>query len=78
MGVLNGAVANEGNVEIGVNPYRLLTVRSHLVRRSAPTVLVPVALSSTHIAFGSIRMEPVFMILARALRPQPALQWMIR
>ena len=29
-------------------------------------LLVPVCLSSSHIAFGSIRMEPVFMILAHS------------
>ena len=29
-------------------------------------LLVPWALSSTHIAFGSIRMEPVFMILGQS------------
>ena len=29
-------------------------------------MLVPVCLSSSHIAFGSLRMEPVFMILAHS------------
>lgn len=66
MGVLNGAVANEGNVEVGVNPYpiayRAITPRAG----ECTNLLVPVALSSTHIAFGSIRMEPVFMILGQS------------
>ena len=29
-------------------------------------MLVPVCISSSHIAFGSIRMEPVFMILGES------------
>ncbi len=66
MGVLDGAVANEGNVEVGVNPYPI-AYRSITPRQSECTnLLVPVALSSTHIAFGSIRMEPVFMILGQS------------
>lgn len=66
MGVVDGAVRNEGNVEIGVRPYPI-AYRSITPKRSECTnLLVPVALSSTHIAFGSIRMEPVFMILAQS------------
>lgn len=28
--------------------------------------MVPVCVSSTHVAFGSIRMEPVFMVLGQS------------
>ncbi len=66
MTVVDGAVRNEGNVEIPVEPYpisyRALTPR----RDQCTNLLVPVALSSTHIAFGSIRMEPVFMLLGQS------------
>lgn len=66
MTVVDGAVRNEGNVEIPVEPYpisyRALTPR----REECTNLLVPVALSSTHIAFGSIRMEPVFMLLGQS------------
>jgi hypothetical protein len=66
MGVVNGAVRNEGNVEIRVNPYPI-AYRAITPRQAECTnLLVPVALSSTHIAFGSIRMEPVFMILGQS------------
>jgi FAD-dependent oxidoreductase family protein len=65
--VVNGMVKNEGNVEVGGFPpypisYRAITPK----RQEVTNLLVPVALSATHIAFGSIRMEPVFMVLAQA------------
>src|SRR5690606_31939941 len=35
-------------------------------RTEVSNLLVPVCLSASHIAFGSIRMEPVFMVLAQS------------
>ena len=66
--VVNGMVKNEGNVEVGGFPpypisYRALTPK----REEVTNLLVPVALSATHIAYGSIRMEPVFMVLAQTV-----------
>ncbi len=65
--VVNGMVKNEGNVEVGgFKPYPI-SYRSIVPKKKECTnLLVPVSLSSTHIAFGSIRMEPVFMILGQS------------
>lgn len=66
MGVIKGGVQCEGNVEIKVNPYPL-AYRAITPRKSeCENLLVPLALSSSHIAYGSIRMEPVFMILGQS------------
>jgi hypothetical protein len=65
--VLDGAARNEGDVQVGVaGPYPV-SYRAIVPRRGEATnLLVPVALSASHIAYGSIRMEPVFMILAQS------------
>lgn len=65
--VVNGMVKNEGNVEVGkFKPYPI-SYRSIVPKAEECTnLLVPVSLSASHIAFGSIRMEPVFMILGQS------------
>ena len=65
--VIDGFVRNEGNVEIkkDVNPYPI-SYRSIVPKRSEVTNLyVTFCLSASHIAFGSIRMEPVAMALSQ-------------
>jgi len=63
----NGFVQNEGNVEAPVpGPYPI-SYRSIVPENTeCSNLLVPVCLSATHIAYGSIRMEPVFMILGQS------------
>lgn len=62
-----GHVQNEG--DIGVRPrqpYRISYGSLTPKQEECENLLVPVACSSTHSAFGSIRMEPVFMILGQS------------
>lgn len=62
-----GYVQNEG--DIGVHPkqpYRISKGAILPKREECENLLVPVAVSASHIAFGSIRMEPVFMILGQS------------
>ena len=63
----NGHVRTEGTIGLGVKhaysiAYDALTPR----REECTNLLVPVCLSATHVAYGSIRMEPVFMILGHS------------
>lgn len=61
-----GYVQNEGDVGIQCRPYQI-EMKSLLPQPyECSNLVVPVALSCTHIAFGSIRMEPVFMILGQS------------
>ncbi|MCF7669324.1 MAG: FAD-dependent oxidoreductase [Verrucomicrobia bacterium] len=62
-----GNVQNEG--DIGVHPpdpYRIPLGSITPKKNECGNLLVPVCLSASHIAFGSIRMEPVFMILGHS------------
>lgn len=62
-----GFVLNEGNVEVGKFPPYPISYRSLLPRRSkCENLLVPICISASHIAYGSIRMEPVFMVLGQS------------
>ena len=65
--VVNGMVKNEGDVQLkGISPYPI-AYRSIIPKDNECTnLLVPVCLSASHMAYGSIRMEPVFMVLAQS------------
>lgn len=65
--VKDGMVKNEGDVQLhGVKPYPV-SYRSLVPKKGeCENLLVPWSLSATHMAFGSIRMEPVFMVLGQS------------
>lgn len=62
-----GQVRNEGDVQVGgFSPYPI-SYRSLVPKKSeCHNLFVPVCLAATHIAYGSIRMEPVFMVLGQS------------
>lgn len=63
----DGFVQNEG--DIGVDPKKPYQIAYQALipkKEECENLLVPICLSSSHIAYGSIRMEPVFMILGQS------------
>lgn len=65
--VQNGMVKNEGDVQARIpGPYPV-SYRAIVPKKGeCENLLVPWSLSASHMAFGSIRMEPVFMILSQS------------
>lgn len=62
-----GHVRNEGDVQVGgFSPYPIAYRAIVPKQTECENLLVPVCLSASHIAYGSIRMEPVFMVLGQS------------
>jgi hypothetical protein len=63
----DGFVQNEGDIGVSAKkPYRIAYGSIIPKKKECENLLVPVCMSSSHIAYGSIRMEPVFMILGQS------------
>ena len=62
-----GFVQNEGDVQVNPGgPYQISYDSLTPKESECANLLVPICLSCSHIAYGSIRMEPVFMILGQS------------
>ncbi len=62
-----GFVQNEGDVQVHLKgPYSISFGSILPKKEECVNLLVPVCVSASHIAYGSIRMEPVFMILGQS------------
>jgi hypothetical protein len=68
-----GSVRNEGDIQVGVKPYGIAYRSIRPRREECENLLVPVCLAASHIAYGSIRMEPVFMVLGQSAATAAAL-----
>ena len=69
-----GHVQNEGDIGVSTEGSYQIAYGSLTPKRTAcVNLLVPVAASASHVAFGSIRMEPVFMILGQSAATAAAL-----
>lgn len=72
--VREGRVFNEGDFQVRLPwPYGISYRAIVPARGECSNLLVPVCASATHVAYGSLRMEPVFMILAQSAATAAAL-----
>jgi hypothetical protein len=69
----DGRVLNEGDIQTSTRPYPVSWRSIHAKAAECTNLLVPVCLSASHIAYGSIRMEPVFMVMGQSAATAAAL-----
>lgn len=68
-----GYVQNEGDIGVGISPYTIAYGCLVPKKEQCENLFASICVSSSHIAFGSIRMEPVFMILGQSAATGAAL-----
>jgi hypothetical protein len=61
-----GFARNEGDIQIGTRPYPISYRSIRPKAEQCTNLLVPICLAASHIAYGSIRMEPVFMVMGQS------------
>ena len=61
-----GFARNEGDIQIGTKPYPISFRSIRPKAEQCTNLLVPVCLAASHISYGSIRMEPVFMVMGQS------------
>jgi len=62
----DGAVVNEGDMQVPVQPYEIAYRAITPKRDDCRNLLVPACVSASHVAYSSIRMEPVYMVMGHA------------
>ncbi len=62
----DGFVQNEGDIGVGIRPYSIAYGALVPKKVQCVNLFSSICVSSSHIAYGSIRMEPVFMILGQS------------
>jgi hypothetical protein len=62
----DGSVLNEGDFQVRVSPYAIPYRSLTPKLAECENLLATVCMSASHVAYGTIRMEPVYMILGQA------------
>lgn len=59
----DGGVINEGDMQVAVKPYEIAYRCLVPKQEQCENLIVPVCFSASHVAYSSLRMEPVYMIM---------------